>query len=285
MGKKPEGGKPAEPEEAKWKKTARGALQFAGVVPWVGGFFSAAAGAWSEREQGRLNEFLKQYVKMLEDEIVEKQRTVAEIAIRLDLQDEEIAARVHSNEYQSLMKKAFRDWAGAESAKKQELVRNILTNAAASNLTSDDVVRLFLDWLHNFSELHFLVIAEIYNNDGITRAEVWDRLGKGLPREDSAEADLFKLLFHDLSTGRVARQIRATDAHGRFLREQTRGRTRQPANPYMKSAFDDEKGYVLTALGRQFVHYAMTELPPKLEYHKGEEKPSNGAHEESFEDA
>jgi hypothetical protein len=208
---------------------------------------------------------------MMQDEIREKQETIAEIAMRLDLHDEEISARVRSDEYQSLLKKAFRDWAGAESRKKQEFVRNILSNAAASSLTSDDVVRLFLDWLHDYSELHFLVISEIYNNDGITRAEIWNRLGKGRPREDSAEADLYKLLIQDLSMGHVIRQHRPTDGYGNFLR-QPAPKSRGPASTTTKSAFDNEKGYELTALGRQFVHYAMTELPPKLEYHGPEEQ-------------
>ena len=34
----------------------------------------------------------------------------------------------------------------------------------------------------------------------------------------------------------------------------------------MKSAFDDIEQYELTALGEQFVHYAMTDVPPKLEF-------------------
>ncbi|NLF16604.1 MAG: hypothetical protein GX595_05015 [Lentisphaerae bacterium] len=34
----------------------------------------------------------------------------------------------------------------------------------------------------------------------------------------------------------------------------------------MKSAFDDEEEYELTQLGEQFVHYAMTDLPPKIAY-------------------
>jgi hypothetical protein len=34
----------------------------------------------------------------------------------------------------------------------------------------------------------------------------------------------------------------------------------------MKSAFDNEEQYELTALGEQFVHYAMTEVPPKLDF-------------------
>lgn len=34
----------------------------------------------------------------------------------------------------------------------------------------------------------------------------------------------------------------------------------------MKSSFDDSDPYVLTELGKQFVHYVMTEVPPKLTY-------------------
>jgi len=34
----------------------------------------------------------------------------------------------------------------------------------------------------------------------------------------------------------------------------------------MVSAFDREEGYELTALGQQFVHYSMSELPPKIGY-------------------
>lgn len=271
---------PSPPETKAWTKAARGALQVAGAVPFFGGLFSAAAGFWSEQEQKRLHDFLKQWLGMMEDEIREKQQTIAEIAVRLDLHDEEIAARVQSEEYQSLLRKAFRDWAGAESAKKREFVRNVLSNAAASCVTTDDVVRVFLDWLHTYSELHFLIVGEIYNNDGITRGQIWDQLGKGRPREDSAEADLYKLLIHDLSTGHVIRQHRPTDGQGRFLR-QTTPKRRGSASTHMKSAFDDEKGYELTALGRQFVHYAMTEIPPKLEFcsdQEGEQSRKNDEH-------
>jgi hypothetical protein len=57
------------------------------------------------------------------------------------------------------------------------------------------------------------------------------------------------------------RIIRETDHQGRFLRKRTR--TRQ--GPHMKSAFDDKDPYGLTALGEQFVRYAMTEIVPKIE--------------------
>ena len=32
------------------------------------------------------------------------------------------------------------------------------------------------------------------------------------------------------------------------------------------SAFDNQEGYELTALGQQFVHYAMTDLPLRIEF-------------------
>ena len=56
------------PEEGKGAKVARGALQVAsGVIPVVGGILSALAGAWSEREQAKVNKFFEQWVRMLED--------------------------------------------------------------------------------------------------------------------------------------------------------------------------------------------------------------------------
>jgi hypothetical protein len=257
------------PANDAWKSHSRAALQvIGGAVPLFGGFLSAAASQWSEKEQQRVNDFIRAWLKLLEDEIKEKGETIIEITSRLNLQDEKIAMRVRSDEYQSLLKKAFRNWAGTESLRKRELVRNILSNAAASSLVSDDVVRLFIDWLHTYSEFHFIVIADIYNNPSATRADIWERTGKEQPREDSAEADLFKLLFRDLSTGGVIRQHRETDYHGNFLKKATQNPTnRRNVDRRMKSAFDDTESYELTALGQQFVHYAMTEVTTRIEYH------------------
>jgi hypothetical protein len=134
-------------------------------------------------------------------------------------------------------------------------------------LTSDDVIDMFLTWLHTYSELHFTVIGDLYQHPGSTRGGIWRRIGSGPAREDSAEADLYKLLFRDLSTGSVIRQHREVDYSGNFV-----AKKKAPSRPAgsgpapMKSAFDDEEAYELTSLGQQFVHYAMTELPPKLTF-------------------
>ena len=257
------------PDEGATPKIIRAGMQIAGgVVPFAGGLLSAAAGAWSENEQERVNRFFKQWLKMLEDEIREKERTVLEIMARLDIHDENITKRLESKEYQSLLKKTFRDWSGAESEEKRTYIRNILANAAATTLTSDDVVRLFIDWLGIYSELHFKVIAVIYQHqaDGVSRGTVWNELGKKEVPENSADADLFKLLFRDLSTGGVIRQHREVDYQGNFIPKTPQRRPKGSGPRPVTSAFDDDDLYELTEIGKQFVHYAMTDLPLKIEY-------------------
>jgi hypothetical protein len=255
------------PEEGSAGKGIRGALQIAsGAIPFAGGVLSAIAGAWSEKEQARVNEFFKQWVRALEEELKEKETTIIEIAARIDLQDEKIAERVQSREFQSLIKKTFREWAGAESEEKRLLIRNLLSNAAASTVSSDHVIRMFIDWIGAYSELHFKVIGVIYNSNGISRGEIWRKIGKGRVQEDSADADLYKLLIRDLSTGSVIRQHRETDYYGNFLAKPNSRKTSGSGQRQLKSAFDEEEMYELTELGQQFVHYAMTELTPRIEF-------------------
>lgn len=247
----------------------RFALQAAGgAIPFFGGFLSAIAGIWSEKEQERVNNFFKHWLKMIEDELQEKSKTVVEVMSRLDMQDQKIAERVESKEYQSLIKKTFRDWAGVESEEKRVLLRNILANAASVEIVSDDVVRLFIEWIDSYSDLHFKVISAVYNSNGITRGEIWIKLGKKQVREDSAEADLFKLLVRDLNTGGVIRQFRPTDAYGNYLKKSSKS----SKSNVMKSAFDNVEKYELTQLGQQFVHYAMTDLPLKITFQPDDPK-------------
>jgi hypothetical protein len=121
---------------------------------------------------------------------------------------------------------------------------------------------LFLDWVDNYHETHFAVIREIYRrrNDPPTRYDIWVAIyGEPVPRDDSAEADLYRMLIRDLSTGGVIRQPRESDYMGRFIKK-TRSPRRPSASSTMESAFEDTKQYVLTDLGSQFVHYTMNEL-------------------------
>ncbi len=254
------------PQPGKISKVVRTGLNLAGgSIPYVGGLITTVSGAWAEHEQDKINTFLNQWLQMLQDELKEKERTILEIMQRLDVADEKISDRIKSSEYQSILKKCFRNWSSIDTEKKRELVRNILTNAAASDLSTDDVVKLFLDWIDQYSELHFQVIACIYQYpNGISRGDIWDKIGKIMAREDSSDADLYKLLIRDLSTGSIIRQHRQIDYHGNFIKQPLRKSGR--GSTQLTSAFDREDLYVLTALGSDFVHYAMTDIPIKVSY-------------------
>jgi hypothetical protein len=227
----------------------------------AGGALSGAAGAWSESEQSHYNKVFASWLKLQEDELKEIAQTIAEILSRLNLNDENIRKRIESPEYLSLLKKCFRDWSAAESEQKRVFVRNLLTNAAVHRLCSDDVVRMFIKWIDVYSEPHFAVIRFVYKNVGSTRREIWSGIHGATVREDSAEADLFKLLIRDLTLGEVIRQHRERDYYGNYLKK---SRQRGPVSPTMKSAFDDDEPYELTELGVQFARYTMEGVMPSI---------------------
>jgi len=234
-----------------------------GAIPLLGGAVSGAAGAWSESEQDHFNRVAASWMQLQKDEIKEIGITIAEILTRLDLNDENIRRRIESPEYLSLLKKCFRDWSAAESEAKRLLIRNLLSNAAASKICTDDVIRMFIQWINDYSEIHFKVIRWIYKNPGCTRKHIWMGVHGAVVREDSAEADMFKLLIRDLSTGGVIRQHREKDYYGNFVKKTRKPSTGQ-SSQNLKSAFDDEEEYELTELGKQFVRYTMDEVMPRI---------------------
>ena len=253
--------------DEKLEKAGRAGLNVAaGAIPFVGGVLAAIAAAWGESSQAHADAIMRQWLQMLEDELREKGQTIAEIMARLDMKDEETLRRVESPEYQALLKKSFRKWSSIDSESKRQKIRNILSNAAATRLVSDDVVGLFIDWIDAYSDFHFEVIGQVYQNQGITRGQIWNALAKPRVAESSAEADLYKMLIRDLSMGGVMRQHRETDYYGNFVKKPTAKPQSGGGSKTMISAFDNAEQYELTELGKQFVHYAMNELAPRLTF-------------------
>ncbi len=218
--------------------------------------------AWSEAEQSRINEYFVAILQMEEEKLREMLKTLQEIEERVDTTDEQIKERIQSAEYLSLVKRCFRDWSAAESHEKRAYIRNLLVNAAQSKISDDDTLRLFIRWIDDYSEMHFSVIKAIFESNGITRAGIWEQI-KGVPaRDNSPEADLFKLLIHDLSVGHIIRQFREANSNGQFYKRQ---RSRPSQSPVLQTPFDNSKPYELTALGNHFVHYVMTDIVGKIE--------------------
>lgn len=236
-----------------------------GSIPWVGGFLSAAASFKAEEETLKQDSMQTQWLEEHQQKIRMLRDTLEEIRQRFESLGAGIEARIQSEEYLALVRKAFRTWDEADTQEKRRYIANIVTNAAGTRVCSDDVVRLFLDWLDLYHEVHFAVIREIFENPGATRFDIWSDLYGEIPREDSAEADLFRLMIRDLSTGGVIRQARDVNELGQFVRKRPQRSRRGSAPTTMESAFEDTKPYVLTDLGKQFVHYTMNEVVARIE--------------------
>lgn len=246
----------------RYAKFARFVFAVLGSIPWVGGFIAASAALHAEYEQGHVNELSKRWVEEHQQKIQELNETLTQMMLRLEQLGPQAEERLHDESYLGLVKYGFRVWDEAGTRAKRERVRQTLTNAAGGRICSDDVVRLFLLWLSNYDDLHMRVVSVIHANPGATRAFIWEQIHGEEVAENSAEADLFKLMIRDLSTGGVIRQHRETTSDGQFVAR--RRTTRAPRRLTLESAFEDSKPYELTELGTQFVHYSMTELVPRI---------------------
>lgn len=245
------------------KKYARFVVAALSSIPWVGGLIAASASLSAEKNQEEINDLHRMWLAEHQEKARELSSAFVEIFSRLQSFGDEIQERIESPEYLNLVKKCFRSWDEADTQDKKQMLKKLITNASAITLCSDDLVRLFITWIDQYHETHFLVIKEIYRHPGSTRAQIWDKIRGVRPREDSAEADLFKYLIRDLSTGGVIRQERETDGYGNFYKKE-RAPSRESSGRVMESAFEGTKPYVLTALGKQFVHYVMEDVVPQI---------------------
>lgn len=258
----------AEIEKAEPSKSSRILEKFIlaalSSIPWVGGVLSAAETYRTEEGASKLNHLQTEWLKEHQKKILLLGQTLHEVGNRLSSLGDEINERVQSEEYLALVRKTFRIWDESDTEEKRRLLSNVIMNASGTRASSDDVIRLFLDWIKLYNEIHFAVIKEIFQNPGSTRFDIWTGLYGEIPREDSSAADLYKFLIRELSTGGVIRQERDINAVGQFVRKRPRYVRRGAAPATLESAFEDSKPYVLTALGTEFVHYTMNELVPRI---------------------
>lgn len=239
------------------------ALAALGSIPWVGGFISAAVSLKTDESDIKADNLQTRWLEEHETKMNKLGSTMNDIGARFEALGEEIDERIQSEEYLDIVRKAFRTWDNADTDEKRGYIANLIANSAGTRLCSDDVVRLFIDWLSLYHEAHFSVIRKIYKNPGVSRYGIWSELYGETPREDSAEADLYKLLIRDLSMGGVIRQDRETNYHGQFVKQKPQKGLGSSGT--MESAFESTKPYVLTELGKQFVHYSMSDVVKRIE--------------------
>lgn len=248
----------------KYRKYGRFVVAALSAIPWVGSLIGAAASLSAERDQEGINELHRLWLQEHQSKVADLGATFGEIFQRLDNFGSEIQDRIESPEYLALVKTCFRSWDQADTQDKKQMLKKLITNAGAIKLCPDDLIRLFTNWINQYHEAHFAVIKEIYRHPGSTRGQMWDSIHGKRPREDSADADLFRYLIRELSTGGVIRQARETDEYGRFYKRERSSHSRSSTSDVMESSFENTKPYVLTELGKQFVHYVMEDVVPQL---------------------
>lgn len=253
----------AKGQSPRWRRILQKFFMAAiGSIPWVGGFLSTAASIPADEASIRDDDLRTQWLEEHQRKLNQLHGTLDDISQRFENLGPGIEERVQSEEYLALVRQAFRAWDRAETDEKRHYIANLLANSAGTRLCTDDVVRLFIAWLDAYHEAHFKVVREIFRHPGISRYDIWDHIYGETPREDSAEADLYRLLIRDLSTGGVIRQCRVTNSAGQFLRK--RPVPKGSGSATTESAFEETKPYELTELGKQFVHYTMNEVVPRL---------------------
>ena len=176
------------------KKYVRFVVAALSSIPWVGGVIAASASLSAEKNQEEINDLHRMWLAEHQQKAKELSSAFVEIFSRLENFGDEVDERIESPEYLNLVKKCFRSWDEADTQDKKQMLKKLITNASAIKLCSDDLVRLFIVWIDQYHETHFMVIKEIYRHPRSTRAQIWDRIRGERPREDSPEADLFKIL-------------------------------------------------------------------------------------------
>ncbi len=258
--------------DGEWKKYTRvtmaalGSLSWVGTIVGLGSILSASAALSAENEQGNNNKLFFLWMKEHGTKLKELGLTLSEMYARFESFGDRIKERIESEEYIALVRKTFRAWDRADTEEKKQLFKKIITNAGGTDLCSDDLVRLFIDWVDRYHEAHFAVIREVRDNNGITRGAIWDNINPTAierPRDDSAQAGLFGYLIRELSMGGVIHQEQNTNFMGQSIKSK-----RTPskyASNIKESHFENTKPYILTELGKEFVHYVLDDLVQQIE--------------------
>ncbi len=242
-----------------------------GSIPWIGGIYSSLISLQAESEQNKTNDLHKIWLLEHQEKIIILGDTLKKVISRLDEfskageVEELILKRIQSKEYLNLVRETFKSWDEASTTEKREMFRRLITNAATIELCTDDMVRIFIKWIAQYHEYHILIMTEIYKNPGITLGAIWDNVfgkdGQERPRENSAEADLYRSFIHDLQLGGVIRQKREVNYKGQFLKKSRRSKSQSDV---LKSSFDDEDEQELSELGGQFIHYVLEDVVSQI---------------------
>jgi hypothetical protein len=126
-------------------------------IPWVGGVIAAGAAYVSGQSGAKREDLLREWLQEHYARLRLLQATLQQMAVRLEGFGEEVEKRILSEEYLQLVRRTFNQWDNADTNEKRRILVQLITNAAGTRICSDDIIRLFLDWIDTYHEAHFAV--------------------------------------------------------------------------------------------------------------------------------
>src|SRR5208337_1055937 len=104
------------------------------------------------KDQTQVNDLHRAWLAEHEEKARQLLATLMEIFERLDNFGDEIQERIESPEFLALVRKCFRSWDEADTQEKRQMLKKLITNAAAIRLCPDDLIRLFILWIDQYHE-------------------------------------------------------------------------------------------------------------------------------------
>jgi hypothetical protein len=101
-------------------------------IPWVGGYISALASFKIDEASVRENELQTEWLEEHHKKLERLKKTLAEVEMRFLALGPSIEERIESEEYLTLVRKAFRVWDAADTEEKRLYVANVVTNSGGA---------------------------------------------------------------------------------------------------------------------------------------------------------
>jgi hypothetical protein len=108
---------------------------------------SAAATYKAGESDIKRDDLLRDWLLEHHEKLQSLRATLAKMVGRLESFGQEVEDRITSQDYLGLVRKTLRQWDQADTDEKRGLLVQLITNAGGTRVCSDDILRLFLDWV------------------------------------------------------------------------------------------------------------------------------------------
>lgn len=164
------------------------------AMPWVG--------SYKGKEQSQSHTRPPMIYKIWEDaekrQVTDFGNHINDIFSRFDGLYENISKRLTDPGYLNIVNTAFSLWSFFREAEKIRCIKNLIVNAAATRLCSDEILIQLVKWLSDFQAMHFNILKEMKQNSIMPYEHIEKTILKGKGNSKTPEAYYCKSALNDL---------------------------------------------------------------------------------------